>query len=154
MRKPKHYIWSAISEVFGTIFGIAVPVIGGTLGALLALVLIGYLRWWSIPIIAILALIYWIRWEAEIQYRADRSKGRERMNRAYDSLSRAIHPALFNTAEEQVQAKRLLLEEFDRCYQNYIEDFGEDEYSQRYRDAVESALRHINQVIAEREDNQ
>lgn len=128
MRTVRHYIWDAVKTVFGIIFGIAGTVFTICLAALLVLLTINYLRWWSLIPFGIILLGYWIYTEARLAYKVDLEMAQEDLQRTYRHIRDFCYITEWRTPEEERTPHLMEAKEyFDRKYKNYCERFGEDE---------------------------
>ena len=150
MITPKNYMWKTAKDVFGIIFHVLFMIVNVAIGAGIFVAILDWLKFWSLIPLGLFALYYYICQESRIAYEADKMLVQERLTAKRGSIERQYQlGSMFRAMnlEDKKDYIKTLQSDFDGVYNEYIEKYGEDNFTKKERECADQASRYLDGLI-------
>ncbi len=150
MITPKNYMWKTTKDTLDIIFHVMVMIINVAIGAGVVVAILSWLKFWSLIPMCLFALYYYIRQEARIAYEAEKMLVQERLTAKRGSIERQYQlGSMFRAMnlEDKKDYIKTLQSDFDGVYNEYIEKYGEDNFTKKERECADQASRYLDGLI-------
>ena len=150
MITPKNYMWKTAKDVFGIIFHVLFMIINVAISSGIFVVILDWLKFWSLIPLGLFALYYYICQESRIAYEADKMLVQERLTAKRGSIERQYQlGSIFRamSLEDKMEYIKTLQSDFDEIYAEYVESYGEDNFAKKERECAEHASRYLDELI-------
>lgn len=124
MITTKNYVWPVIKETFSTVFGFLFQIFLGFALAAIFLLIVHFLRWFSIVPFAFIIFCYYVWREAHFAYKLDKDELERKIKESLAWMARL--PAHWAVEEDE--------EKINDSYKRATSDFIQkmEEYEKRY----------------------